>query len=143
MHASAPDDCCLTIVIAAFNEAEALPVLQPRIADGARPGRSTRRTWRRGCCMSTTGSRDAPWHVLRGFAARRSRASALLRLSRNFGKEAALTAGLDRIERGAAFILDADGQDPPGTVAAVRREMARRLRRRAWHPSWSGKAKAG
>jgi glycosyltransferase involved in cell wall biosynthesis len=38
---------------------------------------------------------------------------ALLRLSRNFGKEAALTAGLDRIERGAALILDADGQDPP------------------------------
>lgn len=38
---------------------------------------------------------------------------ALLRLSRNFGKEIALTAGLDRIERGAAFILDADGQDPP------------------------------
>ena len=34
-------------------------------------------------------------------------------LSRNFGKEAALTAGLDRVERGAAFILDADGQDPP------------------------------
>jgi len=32
MHRIAPDDCCLTIVIAAFNEAEALPVLQPRIA---------------------------------------------------------------------------------------------------------------
>ena len=32
MHRIAPDDRCLTIVIAAFNEAEALPALQPRIA---------------------------------------------------------------------------------------------------------------
>jgi glycosyltransferase involved in cell wall biosynthesis len=58
------------------------------------------------------GSRDATWDVLCGFAAADPRV-ALLRLSRNFGKEAALTAGLDRVERGAAFILDADGQDPP------------------------------
>jgi glycosyltransferase involved in cell wall biosynthesis len=43
---------------------------------------------------------------------------ALLRLSRNFGKEAALTAGLDRVERGAALILDADGQDPPEMAPA-------------------------
>jgi glycosyltransferase involved in cell wall biosynthesis len=37
-------------------------------------------------------------------------------LSRNFGKEAALTAGLDRVEHGAALILDADGQDPPELI---------------------------
>jgi len=37
-----------------------------------------------------------------------------LQLSRNFGKEAALTAGLDLVDTGAALILDADGQDPPG-----------------------------
>src|SRR5690606_21603535 len=37
----------------------------------------------------------------------------LLRLSRNFGKELALTAGLDAVTEGAALILDADGQDPP------------------------------
>ena len=30
MHRIAPDDRCLTIVIAAFNEAEALPALQPK-----------------------------------------------------------------------------------------------------------------
>jgi glycosyltransferase involved in cell wall biosynthesis len=40
----------------------------------------------------------------------------LLRLSRNFGKELALTAGLDRVEDGAALILDADGQDPPELI---------------------------
>src|SRR5690606_11717029 len=41
---------------------------------------------------------------------------ALLRLSRNFGKEAALTAGLDQVTEGAALILDADGQDPPELI---------------------------
>jgi len=37
----------------------------------------------------------------------------LLRLSRNFGKELALTAGLDQVDSDAAVVLDADGQDPP------------------------------
>ena len=39
-----------------------------------------------------------------------------MRLSRNFGKELALTAGLDHVDRGAALILDADGQDPPELI---------------------------
>ena len=40
----------------------------------------------------------------------------LINFSRNFGKEAALTAGLDLVREGAAMILDADGQDPPELV---------------------------
>src|SRR6185312_10337439 len=61
------------------------------------------------------GSSDATWAVLQGIANGDARVS-LLRLSRNFGKEAALTAGLDRVEQGAAMILDADGQDPPELI---------------------------
>jgi glycosyltransferase involved in cell wall biosynthesis len=53
--------------------------------------------------------------VLERIAAADPRVS-LLRLSRNFGKEAALTAGLDLIEAGAAILLDADGQDPPELI---------------------------
>jgi len=36
-----------------------------------------------------------------------------IRLSRNFGKEAALTAGLNRASGDAVMMLDADGQHPP------------------------------
>lgn len=110
MHRIAPEDHCLTLVIAAYNEADALPALQPRIALALdmtqREGLEAR------VLYIDDGSRDDTWRVLRELAAGDPRV-ALLRLSRNFGKEAALTAGLDRIERGAALILDADGQDPP------------------------------
>ncbi len=37
----------------------------------------------------------------------------LLQLSRNFGKENAITAGLDHCHSDAAIIIDADGQHPP------------------------------
>ncbi|HEX2082439.1 MAG TPA: glycosyltransferase, partial [Xanthomonadaceae bacterium] len=90
----------LTIVIAAFNEAEALPRLQPRIAavlDGMTDvdGR---------VLYVDDGSTDGTWQVLRRLANADPRVG-LLRLSRNFGKEAALTAGLDHVEEGAALIL--------------------------------------
>jgi polyisoprenyl-phosphate glycosyltransferase len=103
----------LTVVVAAFNEAEALPVLQPRIAavlDGlAGEGIDGH------VLYVDDGSRDRTWAVLDDIAAADPRVS-LLRLSRNFGKEAALTAGLDRVREGAAVILDADGQDPPELI---------------------------
>lgn len=105
----------LTVVVAAFNEAETLPVLHPRIAavlDGlAGEGVDGH------VLYVDDGSRDRTWAVLDGIAAADPRVS-LLRLSRNFGKEAALTAGLDRVDEGAALILDADGQDPPELIPA-------------------------
>jgi glycosyltransferase involved in cell wall biosynthesis len=105
----------LTVVVAAFNEAEALPALHPRIAavlDGlAGEGIDGH------VLYVDDGSRDRTWAVLDGIAADDPRVS-LLRLSRNFGKEAALTAGLDRVDEGAALILDADGQDPPELIPA-------------------------
>jgi glycosyltransferase involved in cell wall biosynthesis len=101
----------LTIVVAAYNEADALPRLHPRIAAvlDTMPGIDGR------VIYVDDGSSDGTWPVLQRLAAEDSRV-ALLRLSRNFGKEAALTAGLDHIDAGAALILDADGQDPPELI---------------------------
>ncbi|CAA9332988.1 MAG: Glycosyltransferase [uncultured Lysobacter sp.] len=101
----------LTVLVAAYNEAASLPVLHPRILSAldALAGFDTR------VLYVDDGSRDATWTVLQQFAARDTRVS-VLRLSRNFGKEAALTAGLDRIEDSAVVILDADGQDPPELI---------------------------
>jgi glycosyltransferase involved in cell wall biosynthesis len=101
----------LTVVVAAFNEAASLPLLHPRIVaalDGL-PGLDAR------VLYIDDGSHDATWAVLQQLADGDPRV-ALLRLSRNFGKELALTAGLDHVDRGAALILDADGQDPPELI---------------------------
>ncbi len=104
----------LTIVIAACNEAESLPLLQPRLAAvcdqlSVRDGVDAR------VLYVDDGSQDGTWGLLQAFAEADPRVG-VLRLSRNFGKEAALTAGLDHVQEGAALILDADGQDPPELI---------------------------
>lgn len=40
----------------------------------------------------------------------------VISLSRNFGKEAALMAGLDHVSKGAVLFMDGDGQHPPEFV---------------------------
>jgi glycosyltransferase involved in cell wall biosynthesis len=113
-HPGPVDDPRLTVVIACFDEAEVLPIVHPRIATAldtvARDAGIVGRV-----LYVDDGSRDATWQVLQRIAAGDARV-ALLRLSRNFGKEAALTAGLDHVDAGAALILDADGQDPPELI---------------------------
>lgn len=101
----------LTIVIAAHDEAQSLPALHARLlATMARvPGLDGR------ILYVDDGSGDETWSVMRRLASEDERV-ALLRLSRNFGKEAALTAGLDHVGEGAALIMDADGQDPPELI---------------------------
>jgi len=101
----------LTVVVAAFNEAEALPGLHPRIV--AALAGLTDLDGR--VLYVDDGSSDDTWPVLQALANSDAQVG-LLRLSRNFGKEAALTAGLDHVRAGAALILDADGQDPPELI---------------------------
>jgi polyisoprenyl-phosphate glycosyltransferase len=43
----------------------------------------------------------------------------LVALSRNFGKEAALMAGLDHARRGAVLFMDGDGQHPPALIPTL------------------------
>jgi glycosyltransferase involved in cell wall biosynthesis len=61
------------------------------------------------------GSRDRTADLIRGFL-KQDDNLALLDLSRNFGKEAAMTAGVDHAAGYALVIIDADLQDPPELV---------------------------
>ncbi len=101
----------LTVVVAARNEAGALPTLHPRIAAVLHRLEDVDAQ----VLYVDDGSTDATWEVMQGLARQDPRVS-LLRLSRNFGKELALTAALDQVEIGAVLILDADGQDPPELI---------------------------
>jgi glycosyltransferase involved in cell wall biosynthesis len=61
------------------------------------------------------GSRDSSPEVLEGLRARRAEV-AVVGLSRNFGKEAAMTAGLDHAMGDAVVVIDVDLQDPPEVI---------------------------
>ncbi|HET9094728.1 MAG TPA: glycosyltransferase family 2 protein [Solirubrobacteraceae bacterium] len=64
------------------------------------------------------GSTDQTWSRLERLA-ELDRRIKLLRLSRNFGHQAALTAGLDHASGGAVVMLDSDLQDPPGLIPTM------------------------
>ncbi len=61
------------------------------------------------------GSPDDSWDVISGQAARFPMLRAA-RLSRNFGKEAALVAGLEMARGDIVIVMDADGQHPPSLL---------------------------
>jgi polyisoprenyl-phosphate glycosyltransferase len=61
------------------------------------------------------GSPDDTWRVIVG-EAKSSETICALRLSRNFGKESALCAGLEHARGDAVIVMDADGQHPPSLL---------------------------
>jgi polyisoprenyl-phosphate glycosyltransferase len=73
------------------------------------------------------GSTDGTWEVLARMATRLPELVAV-RLSRHFGKEAAICAGIDRADGDACIVLDADLQHPPALIP----EMVRRWREDGW-----------
>jgi glycosyltransferase involved in cell wall biosynthesis len=64
------------------------------------------------------GSRDRTPELLAALAARDPRVR-VIQLSRNFGHQTALTAGLDHARGDAVVMLDADLQDPPELIPAM------------------------
>jgi len=61
------------------------------------------------------GSRDDTWERIKAEALTLSSLQAV-RLSRNFGKELALCAGLERARGDAVIVMDGDGQHPPSLL---------------------------
>ncbi len=100
----------LTVLVPAYNEGEGLREFQRRtlaVLDGL--ALSAR------ILYVDDGSSDDTWSVM-GELARADARVGVLKLSRNFGKELALTAGLDHCDSDAVIILDADLQDPPELI---------------------------
>ncbi|WP_253626033.1 MULTISPECIES: glycosyltransferase family 2 protein [unclassified Bradyrhizobium] len=104
----------LSIVVPAYNEAASLAVLHQRICNLAQV---LRQRYGLGCevIYVDDGSSDATLSVARTLPAS-SLDVQVISLSRNFGKEAALLAGLDHARRDAVLFMDGDGQHPPALV---------------------------
>lgn len=61
------------------------------------------------------GSKDKTLDIMRELREKDARVS-YVNLSRNFGKEIAMIAGIDYLQGDAAVIMDADLQDPPELI---------------------------
>jgi len=107
----------LSIIVPVYNEAAGLARLHAEIAAAARSLRETR-----GLACEVVyvddGSRDESLVVARSLPADGIDVQ-VIALSRNFGKEAALMAGLDHARRGAILFMDGDGQHPPALIATL------------------------
>ena len=105
----------ISCVMPAYNEAASLPdVLAPVLA--ALKALSPRVE----LVVVDDGSRDDTVAVMRRLCAAEP-ALRLVQLSRNFGKEAALTAGLAAARGEVVVLMDADGQHPPALLADMLR----------------------
>jgi glycosyltransferase involved in cell wall biosynthesis len=104
----------LSIVVPLHNEHASLARLHARLAEVARELRATRSL---GCevVYVDDGSRDDTLAIAQGLPATAFDVQ-VVSLSRNFGKEAALLAGLDHARLDAILFIDGDGQHPPALI---------------------------
>src|SRR6478672_2382751 len=104
----------LSIVVPLYNEAAGLALLHERLIGLAR---GLRQRYGLSCevVYVDDGSKDNTYAIARSLAADTLDVQ-VVSLSRNFGKEAALMAGLDHARRGAVLFMDGDGQHPPSLV---------------------------
>lgn len=107
----------LSVIIPMFNEAKGLPGLHERIAEVARFLMT-----KRGLAMEVVyvddGSRDESSRIAQSLPATPLDVQ-VVTLSRNFGKEAALLAGLEHARLGAVLFMDADGQHSPDLIETL------------------------
>jgi polyisoprenyl-phosphate glycosyltransferase len=100
----------LTVIVPCFNEAEVVHRFCSELVDVLGP---LDLQWQ--ICFVDDGSTDATLDRLNEIAARDDRI-AVYSLSRNFGHQIALSAGLDVTAGSAVVMMDADLQHPPGLI---------------------------
>ena len=100
----------LTVVVPAYNEGESLREFHARLVAVL-----DQLDLASDVLYVDDGSGDDTYAVMESLRAGDARV-ATLKLSRNFGKELALTAGLDHVDADAVVVIDADLQDPPELI---------------------------
>jgi glycosyltransferase involved in cell wall biosynthesis len=106
----------ISIVIPAYNEQEVLPAFHERLISTL-----ANLNYAIEVVYINDGSSDDSLAILNDLYTRDPRV-ALVDLSRNFGKEIALTAGLHKAQGDAIVVIDADLQDPPELIPQLVKE---------------------
>ncbi|HMX62228.1 MAG TPA: glycosyltransferase family 2 protein [Candidatus Sumerlaeota bacterium] len=105
-----PERPFLSVVIPCYNEEESLPHLYARLTKVLQKA-----TDRYEIVFSNDGSRDQTLMVIRDLVSKDPHVRGV-DLSRNFGHQVCLTAGLDAARGEAIVMMDADLQDPPELI---------------------------
>ena len=108
------DGLLLSIVVPCFNEEDVLPLFLPAVSEALDEVHGLAFE----IVFVNDGSSDRTLDLLVSFAAADSRVR-VLDFSRNFGKEAALSAGLREARGDLVVPFDADLQDPPDVIARL------------------------
>ena len=98
----------ITVNVPAYNEEENIPMIVSRLDKLAKKVDKYDFEF----LFINDGSKDKTLEVLQKHAEKDSRIS-YINLSRNFGKEIGVAAGIDYAQGDAVVIMDADGQEPP------------------------------
>ena len=108
MNSEAEEGACpeVSVVIPAYNEAAGIAIFLEHLSATLAQCVTDFEIW-----VVDDGSRDATWECLRKLQQDTPRLKAL-RFTRNFGKEAAILAGLRHACGKAVIVMDADGQHP-------------------------------
>lgn len=101
----------ITILIPAYNEAPVLDTLHARLIELTK----TLPDYRLEFLFVNDGSTDDTLWLIKQMAEKDKHIS-YINLSRNFGKEIAMVAGIDHVKSDALVIIDADLQDPPELI---------------------------
>lgn len=109
-----PSPCTLDIVVPCFNEEAVIEQTHRRLTEVAHGIAGVRAT----LIYVDDGSRDETLLKLRTLAAGAPHVR-IVALSRNFGHQYALTAGLDASTGDAVAVIDGDLQDPPEVIAQM------------------------
>ena len=105
----------LSVVLPAYNEEESVPLAADVIGDLL-----TQAGIDHELIFVNDGSRDHTWRAIQEAAARRPQVRGI-RFSRNFGKEAAIFAGLVQAKGDCCVVLDCDLQHPPEKILEMYR----------------------
>lgn len=111
----------ISVIVPCYNEAEALPYFFPEIGHVADSMSATMGIDFEFLFIND-GSRDGTLELLRKFAAEDKRAR-YISFSRNFGKEAAMYAGLCHAKGDCVAVMDADLQHPPAMLEEMYRAI--------------------
>ena len=101
----------ITILVPCFNEAEVLELFYEALQSIVRQMKQ----YEIGFLFIDDGSSDSTLSIIQKLR-QKDNTVEYLALSRNFGKEAAMLAGLDYIDADAVILMDADLQDPPALL---------------------------